>query len=107
MFLCSVFFLCYRSFIAVFTADAPTSYDKPARAVFRFASDTFPTFWRENATNATGTKKKRISSAIVERRRGFRVSLIFCASPKSVMNVFSPFIYRGFRRLTPPRAPFS
>jgi hypothetical protein len=36
-----------------------------------FASDAFPTFWRENATDATETTNKRISSAIVERSERF------------------------------------
>jgi hypothetical protein len=38
---------------------------------FESASDAFPAFWRENATDATETKKRRISSAIVERSERF------------------------------------
>jgi hypothetical protein len=90
----SLFFLCYFSALRLVSVSLS-------------ASDAFPAFWRESATDATETKKKRISSAIVERRRGFRVSLIFCASPEYSAFALSPFVYRCFRRLTPPPAPFS
>ncbi len=38
---------------------------------FGSASDAFPAFWRENATDATGATNKHISSAIVERPKRF------------------------------------
>jgi hypothetical protein len=54
----SLFFLCYFFVLRLVSVSLS-------------ASDAFPTFWRENATDATETTNKRISSAIVERSERF------------------------------------